>query len=182
MYRQAYGGSMLSNEELMFALEDARCRHAATIELIYHTDQQAMNLLSHYATLGVAAAAGVAAALGNSAIVPPTVGVAMFGAAVSLFVGATYCFRAMESGNINLPGRDPDFWQWAINNNGVSIIIATNEYLKNLQEMGKINAEMSDRTARSLRRAKWWGMATIPISLTIGIIAWFPSLESVASG
>ena len=52
---------MLTSDEVRFAIEDARTRHAAIVDVIFKTDEAAMTLLTTYLTLALATASGMLA-------------------------------------------------------------------------------------------------------------------------
>src|SRR4051812_13959654 len=103
----------LAKDDLRTVIEDARARHSAIVGLIQETDRQGSSLLRVFATLGIACASGAAASFAAQPILPRPVGFALTAAAMLLSIGAGFCFGAMRSGIINLPGRGPDFWLWA---------------------------------------------------------------------
>lgn len=161
---------MLADEDLKIAIDDARARHAAIVQLIYFTDSQAMSLLNYYTTIGVAAATGAVAALSTDTILPRAAGWALASAVPFSVAAALLCFFAMRTTRINLPGREADFWIWgmnpAIDRKRVFI-----EYLNNLKSKNELNTRTNERTGRTLRAAKISGIAIPLISLASGLFA-----------
>ncbi len=73
----------------------------------------------------------------------------------------------MKMTRVNAPGKAPDFWLWAIKNDGVSLQTAAVAYLDQLNPMQDANRDLNLRTARALWVAKIFGMAT-PLVALIG--------------
>ena len=101
---------MLTADEMRFALDDARQRQAALLDLIYSIERQAGSLLSLYVTLGLASASAATAILLGTIKVPAAVGFGLLAAVVTLLIGSWFCFGAMKSALVGLPGRGADFW------------------------------------------------------------------------
>lgn len=160
---------MLSDDDLPVAIGDARTRHAAVVDLIYFTDRQAMGLLSLYITLGVAAASGAVVAFGKQPLLPTAVGFGLGGATITLVIGAWFCFRAMKTETINLPGRGAEFWLWA-NHPKVDRRAAFVQYLQNLKDKHDQNNEINRRTSRYLRNAKLCGIGVPLAALASGAV------------
>jgi hypothetical protein len=159
---------MLNSEELRFAIQDARTRHAAIVELIYATDRQAMALLGLYITLGLASASGFVAGLNSDSIVPAELAAALFVAVLMFFAGIMLCFRAMKLVDINLPGRTADFWIWA-DGPSLDATKAYREYLQELDQKHATNDKVSNYASIKLAWAKRIGLWTPMVSAAGGI-------------
>jgi hypothetical protein len=156
----------LEKDDLRTALDDVRARHAAVVNLIYVTDGQALGLLRLYTTLGVGAASGAVAGLAGSPIVTRPLAFGLLAATVTLIAGAGFCLRALQSSRINLPGRTPDFWQWAMHE-GVDRKAVLTAYLSNLQDKSVLNAEVNAKAANALK----WAKRSAPASVVAALIA-----------
>ncbi len=155
--------SALVEKEFRTAIEDARVRHAAVIALIYHTDQQAAGLLRIFLTVGVAA---VSACFATASTMRP-VAYALGGAAVMTVIGSVFCLLAMRSGKMRLPGNEPDFWIWAMQDE-VSQGSVLRTYLEQLQSGASMNAKLNRKTAGALKYAKVMVVASILAALIAG--------------
>lgn len=163
-------------DEYKIALEDARTRHASLLQLIYLVDQQAMSLLRLYVPVGVAAASTATAGLKGVFAIPTAPAVGLFGTAVILFVGTIFCFRAMKTAELSLPGRDGKFWRWAMDTEEVDLRHAVSEYLTELDTGMKENLALNKRSSRQLQLAKKAGIAAAPVALVSGLLAWLVEL------
>src|SRR4051812_44797217 len=104
--------ALLDKVEFRTAIEDARARQSARIALIATNHAKAYALLRIYMTVGTATASGAIALL-TSQTPRAALGWALFAATAVTVAGAAACLAAMRAGDIGLPGRDADFWQWA---------------------------------------------------------------------
>lgn len=146
----------LAESEFRTIIEDARTRHAAVISLMYAIDIQAIALLRLYVTLGIATASGTIAGLGPSALFPWPAAWALGGGTAVLVAGAAFCLRALKPARINLPGRNPEFWIWAVSAE-VEREAVLRSYLDNLHAKGAVNSDINLRAARALTWAKRCG-------------------------
>lgn len=147
--------AQLAETEFRTVIEDARARHAAVVMLIHQTDTQAMNLLRLYVTLTIATASGAAAMVNSASGALVTALVAM---SIVLAAGSAFCLRALRSGAINAPGRDPDFWLWALHPD-VDRDAALRAYLDNLKAKLELNRNLNQNTATALTWSKRCGVA-----------------------
>lgn len=157
---------MLTTDETRFALEDARRRQAALLDLIYSIESQAGRLLSLYVTLGLASASAATAIILGTIEVPVAVGVGLLGAMAVLLVGSLFCFGAMKPALVGLPGRGADFWVWAHHEDNDFTKVAL-EYLSGLQVKQDRDHKHNQLTAGSLAWAKRMGIFT-PLAALIG--------------
>ncbi|QRG07920.1 hypothetical protein EZH22_06020 [Xanthobacter dioxanivorans] len=135
------------------AVEDARERHKAVIELIRFTDQQAISLLNFHAALGVALVSGAAACLGKDPLVPAFVGIA-FGAGAICFIAGAWCaLKVQASATISLPGREPKFWIWAAHGE-IGNDLVFEEYMNSLARGQIKNDEANIYGVKWLKRAR----------------------------
>jgi hypothetical protein len=157
--------------EFRTIIEDARTRHGAVVALMYSLDGQAIGLLRLYATLGIATASGALAGLGGTgSIITRPLALGLLFAAVVLVIGAVLCFIVLRSIRINLPGRDPDFWQWAMHP-GVDRSQVLAKYLENLKEKAIDNLSRNAFSSRALKWAKMCGAGAPAIALLTGLVA-----------
>lgn len=153
------------------AIEDARAHHTARLELIQFTDQQAMNLLSLYVTLSIAAASGFGASLG-SALVPAAAGYALLTAAIPLLAGAACCFKVLSSADIALPGREPAFWRWATENDALTGADVLKAYLGQMAETAEVNRGVNRRGTWWLSTARACGVTAPVLASSVALAAW----------
>lgn len=158
---------MLDETDMRFAIDDARIRHRALIDLINGTSDQALKLLGMYVTLGLAAASGGVAGLSNATNIPAPVTIGLLCILIPLFVGSLFCFQTIKSAPVNLPGRDPEFWLWAARPD-VKREMIFNAYLENLNEKVAANRKLNDETANALRNAKRCGVVSPIVAVLAG--------------
>jgi len=160
----------MTDDEFKLVIDDARHRQTALLNLIVFTDQQALGLLRLYVTIGVAAATGAAVGfVGNDAI-PFVVAGGLAGVVIALFVGIIYCYRAMQTAEIGLPGRGADFWKAAIGQPDITYADAVSQYLSELENQQARDRHTNGITAGALKRAKWAGAAALAVALAAGLI------------
>jgi len=158
------------NDELKLVLDDARHRQAAMLQLIYFTDQQALGLLRLYITLGIAAATGAVAILAPGSWLPPSASLALAASALALQIGCYFCFRAMRTAEISLPGRGADFWKAALASE-CRLRDVMDQYLEDLEE-GQGRDQLTNRqSAKALARAKLAGPAAAALALAVFIVS-----------
>ncbi|MCQ1778231.1 hypothetical protein NOJ05_13570 [Neorhizobium galegae] len=146
-------------EDFKLALDDVRARHLALVNLILFTDQKAMAVFRLYVTIGIAAGAAAAASFFRDDGLLIFARWSMALTAIWLALGAFFCFRAMSRGSINLPGRGPEFWAWAMDPR-VETRAVIDAYLAELAERQAINRRLNERTALFLDIAVTMGIAT----------------------
>lgn len=159
---------MLNDDYLKVALDDARARQTALLQLIYFTDQQAMGLLRLYVTIGLAAAAGAAAGLGPEAWLPKAVSIGLGFAAAALTIGCFFCFLTMRTAQVGLPGRGPEFWRTAMELSDLDHVVA--QYLEELEAGQRRDRETNRRSGKSFERAKWAGISAPALALIAGLV------------
>lgn len=162
---------MLEPDQLKFAAEDARARHTALVQLIYFTEQQATSLLRLYITLAVAAASAAVAGWGGQSIISGPLTWGLGAAAIVLIAASMQCYRAMAPAEIGLPGRGPEFWLWALNDDGVDYKHALTTYLRNLDETINKDRETNRRAGAALKWAKRIGIGAAPAAVIVGAAA-----------
>src|SRR5215218_8774741 len=149
----------LNGDMWKIAIEDARARHAAIVNLIYFTDTQALGLLRLYVTIGLAAASAAAAVFVNKLGIPAYLGWPLLIVTLTLSAGSWNCLQAMETSALNLPGRPPDFWLWATKE-ATAEHTAFAAYMENLDQKQRQNDKVNIQTSSSLTTAKLCGAAT----------------------
>jgi hypothetical protein len=149
----------LSLDDMRFALNDARERHKATIDLIIGIDRQALSFLQLYVTLAGAALSGAGVILlSTTSNYPRALGVGLLAFAAPLLIGAILCIITIWPAKISPPGRDPDFWQWA-DREDISTDVAYRAYLTNLTVKAKQNDLLNVRLSNWMLAAKTAGIA-----------------------
>jgi hypothetical protein len=158
---------MLDDAHMRFAIEDARVRHKAVIDLINASSDQAIRFLSLYVTLGLAAGSGAIALFARSTSIPTPVAFGLLCALAPLLAGCLFCFQTIKPAALTLPGRDPEFWLWAARDD-VSQEQAFNAYLGNLNEKLAANRKLNEETATALTRAKSCGVLAVVVAVLAG--------------
>lgn len=146
-------------EDFKLAFDDVRARQGALVSLIIFTDQKAMAVFRMYVTLGIAAGVAGAASFFRSDALLEFARWGLVATACWLAIGAMFCFKAMSRSSINLPGRGPEFWLWAMKpeNEYREVVV---EYLNELQRRQKANRDLNEKTAAALDTAVKIGIAT----------------------
>jgi hypothetical protein len=158
-------------DKLKLAIDDIRARHKALYDLIIFTDQQAMGYLRLYVTLGLATASGAVSGIVGSASISHALGWGLVGATICLLVGSFYCFKAMNTANIGLIGRGPEFWEWAFLG-GVEDRHIIDRYLKGAEAGIAINRELNKTTTGCLQKGRRLGAWAPIATLVAGLIAY----------
>ncbi|THK35641.1 hypothetical protein EHS39_23725 [Ensifer sp. MPMI2T] len=154
-------------DDFKVALDDARARHTALVNLILFTDQKAMAVFRLYVTLGIGAGITAAAGFFRDDELLQFSRWSMLATAEWLAIGALFCFRAMSRSSINLPGRGAEFWQWAmLPQHGAEDVAEA--YFAELLETQKANRSLNERTASALDIAVKMGIATPLITAIAG--------------
>lgn len=145
---------MLNAEEMRFACDDARRRHASLANLILAGDRTAMGFLQFFSTLATALlSAGVAVKFASSPSLPPQLGWVMIAAALPLIIAATLAFAALWGSDFRCEGEEPEFWLWALDAQEESADIQR-MFLKRLQESIAINRRVNRRVNRLMSAAR----------------------------
>ena len=127
-----------------------------------------MGLLRIYLTVGIALAGAATFAASSSWPVAVAAGAAIF----PIALGSALCLAAMVPGRVSLPGRDPDFWLWALEVDRESAMRA---YLENLQTKSKANRAFNQQTATALKYAKGCGpFALLAAAVAAAVALKFP--------
>ncbi|WP_027523332.1 hypothetical protein [Bradyrhizobium sp. Ec3.3] len=161
----------LTTDDMRFALNDARERHKATVDLITGMDRQALSFLQLYVTLAGAALSGAGVILlSTAAAYPRALGAGLLAFAAPLVIGAIVCIITIWPANISPPGRDPDFWQWA-DREDVTAEMAYRAYLANLAVKVKQNELLNIRVSNWMLAAKIAGIAAPVLGFFVAAIA-----------
>ncbi|MGH6736339.1 MAG: hypothetical protein ACRECX_09710 [Methyloceanibacter sp.] len=161
---------IMNADQLKLAIDDARHRQIALLDLIYSTDTKALGLLRLHVTIGMAAAAGAVAGFTSTSSIPKSVAVGLIAAVVALFVGCVFCFRSMRSAKVSLPGRGADFWKAALDNK-VTVPVIADQYLSELANGQERDRETNRVTARDFAIAKWAGIVSPALALVTGLLS-----------
>lgn len=160
----------LSTDHLQFAINDARQRHDAIVKTISTIDTQALSFLQLYVTLAGAALSGAGAILMTKvelATYPQPLGLGLAAFALPLIFGAMLAMATVWPADINLPGRNPDFWLWA-DEEGITADQAYRAYLQNLVDKNKQNDLLNKNMSARMMWAKICGVAAPIVGAAIG--------------
>lgn len=161
---------MLEKDELKIAVEDARARQAALVQLVYFIDTQAMNFLRTYITIQAGTVSAIAIAAGSSwSFKVPLLG-SLLGLLVSTLIGSFYCFHTMRTVSITLPGRGSEFWKWGLDDEVPHDDVAV-AYMDSLEETMTKNRAINEASSKALEKAKLFGMLSPFVGLGGGLIA-----------
>jgi hypothetical protein len=140
------------------------------LKMILHHDDRALRVLTLYVTV-LGALVTASFALNQARALNAYAGIAMGGAALSLFVGCGFAYRAAWTARIYLPGRKPDFWTWALDNE-LDICATALAYAQQAVEIIANNERIADRAANRLARAHLWGIAAPFIGTALALFAY----------
>lgn len=154
-------------------IQDVGRRHEGLVQLIYHNDRKAVQLIGIYFAI-----AGAIATLLIANV--RTIDVTMAGISVfvllCLFFGVVSAFHSHWTIPICLTGMKPDFWNWA-RKHSVPADEVLDEYLARVIESLDANEKVNDLASRHLKRAYIAGiMAT---ATAIVMIAFTVSASSL---
>jgi hypothetical protein len=149
---------MLERDDIRFAIDDARRRHAALVDLINNSDRMALGLMQLYVALASAAISGTAAIYFGFGMTgsPGWLAWVLLSLGVPLAIGAALCLAALWPSNINLPGQQMNFWQWAAHPD-VAAENAFNTLLSHIAEGHTRNEKINRRVSRLMYAAKICG-------------------------
>lgn len=165
---------MLDIDGLKFAIEDARVRHSSLLDMTKFVDGQAMSLLRLYVTLLVAALAGSFAVYAPNDWSRKAALLGLTVASCCFFAGAMYCFSAMRSAAVQLPGRGPEFWlHWADKQSGIELNDVLREHLRQHDENIKLLRELNTQSASALDIAKKLGLVATPAALAAAALVYY---------
>lgn len=157
------------DDHLKLALEDARGRHAAVIELTLFIDRQAMQLLRLFVSLAIATAGAALAGLGESAIVPPALAWGFGAAALTLVAGSVACLRTMAPAKVPLPGEGADWWLYSVDHGGSFRNVAMS-YLRRTDEFTRKARTLNETSGSRMKWAKRAGWLAPLIALAAGVV------------
>ncbi|MCW5737403.1 MAG: hypothetical protein KIS73_24980 [Enhydrobacter sp.] len=160
----------LEKDELKIAIEDARARQAALVQLLYFIDTQAMNFLRTYITLEAAAVSVIVAATASTWPFRAELIGAACGFLLASLVGSFFCFWTMRTVTIHLPGRGPDFWEWGLRKD-VSHDEVAAAYMTSMAKSIEENRKINDSSSRALECAKLLGLLSPFVGLGGGLVA-----------
>lgn len=159
---------MQEADDIRFALTDANSRQEALLNLLYQTDQRALGLISLYFTLSIATGSVAVTGLSDGNSIPISLVVGLAISAAIFFVGGLFCLRAMKTQSVGFPGRGPEFWLWAIEND-VEFTSAATEYLKELDRNIRLNRDNNQDSALAMKRAKMCGAVALSAGLAAAL-------------
>ncbi|MDR6635806.1 hypothetical protein J2X72_004620 [Phyllobacterium sp. 1468] len=162
---------MFENDDWKLAIEDTRFRQNAIVALISSGNNQALGLLRLFSVIALATATGAVTSLAAGEF-SPTVGWELASLTLVLVWSSWQCFQALEVGDIDLPGRNAEFWLLAADNENDRPTFSR-QYLEIFKERYRTNHRVSERQARALRKAKLGGIIAPLIGIAVGAVLAF---------
>ncbi|WP_324133570.1 hypothetical protein [Bosea sp. (in: a-proteobacteria)] len=166
------------DEIAKLAISDAKDRLKAQLDLVYALDRQAMTFFGYTATVTVAgttAAAGLAAGwLMEGKTISTSGQIAILGlglVAAGFFFTAAMCLSVMKSWKVALPGREPEFWQWAMEEPVSSLPEIASAYLSQMAVSVKLLKDGSETMSTGLANARGVALASGLIGICMGALA-----------
>ncbi len=142
-------------------IQDTVRRHEGLVQLIYHNDRKAVQLIGiYFAIIGVVSTGLVANLRSLQALVALMAVVVV----LCLFAGIISAFRAHWTVPIYLTGMKPDFWMWA-REYSVPTSYMLDEYLQRSAASLDANEDINDRASRHLKRAYISGIVATGIAV-----------------
>lgn len=162
--------ALLTKVDIRTVIEDARLRQTARVALMQANETKAMSLLRLYMTVGIAAASGALALVTQQRPLSAALGWGLLAATLVAIVGAALCLSASRQSDINLPGRDADFWEWAARDD-VTAEHAVLSYLGDLQKGIELNRAVNTKNAKALLWAQRCAVILPLAALVVGAAA-----------
>jgi hypothetical protein len=162
--------ALLNKVDARTVIEDARLRQTARVALMQANETKAMLLLRLYMTVGIATASGSLALLTQQRSVSIALGWALLAATLVAIAGAAFCLLASRQSDINLPGRDADFWE-RVAHDDVTAEHAVLSYLRDLQKGIEVNRAVNLKNAKTLLLAQWCAVILPLAALLAGAAA-----------
>lgn len=165
-----------------FALDDARQRQKALLDLIYAIDRQAMTLLGFSVTLSVATGSG-AFAVGSKVFIeadhrPIMVSAcfALLTMSIGFIVAAAWCLTVMKTRKIGFPGKGAAFWTQAWDEQWPEAWLMT-KYLEQVEEADQILLSGSREMAKDLSDARGIAVATFLVGVGVAMLS--PTVQAL---
>lgn len=175
---------MFKKQDLRFAIEDARVRHAALLELLYEIDRKALALLQLSITLALAFASIFVTGLQFPEFLAREFLLGSLATSIGFWFAAYLCTRVFDPENIAFPGQGSEFWLWAANRKKANFLEVANEYLKRSEKAHLMNRDVNEKTVVKFRRAKNMFIGSPLIGLITVVISalsfyWLPRFSSL---
>jgi hypothetical protein len=156
---------------LELAMQDAARHEEQLVKLILFHDDRALRLLAAYVPVIIALVAAAVALNQNDKLGIYT-GFFIGGTAVSFFAGCLCAYAAAWTVPIFLPGRKPQFWDWALEHE-IDLRSVAQAYVR--QSIGVIehNERQCNRASLHLKKAYQCGIAALFVGAAIDwVIYW----------
>jgi hypothetical protein len=144
------------------AIPDIARYQEQLLRMILHHDDRALRVLSLYVTV-LGALVTALFALIQAQVLTAYFVIPIVAAALALAVGCAFAYRAGWTARIFLPGRKPDFWIWAIENEQ-TVQEAALAYTRQAADTIAHNERVADRAASHLGKAYFCGLAAPAIA------------------
>jgi hypothetical protein len=144
-------------------IQDVCRRHEGLVQLIYHNDRKAVQLIGIYFAIAGAIATLLVA---NIKTIDATIAVAAVAILICLFFGIVSAFRAHWTTPICLSGMKPDFWDWA-RKHSVPADDMVDEYLTRSTEGLDTNENVNNLASRHLKRAYIAGISATATAIAM---------------
>jgi hypothetical protein len=154
------GGSLDKVAEI--SIPDIARYQEQLLRMILHHDDRALRVLSLYVTV-LGALVTVLFALKQAQVLTAYFVIPIVAAASALVAGCAFAYRAGWTARIFLPGRKPDFWIWAIENEQ-NLREAALAYARQAADIIAHNERVADRAANRLAKAYFCGLAAPAIA------------------
>lgn len=145
-----------------FALLDAIRRHESLVQLMYHTDRKAVQLIGiYFAIIGFVSTISIA----NLKVTEMWMVASAFLIVLVLAIGVQLAYRAQSSVIVFLTGMKPDFWQWA-RRHDISTEDVIASYLERVGAALVQNECINAKSARALAKSYVCGR----LALILGVL------------
>lgn len=160
----------MAKPELKNILDDVRARDAALLGMIVAIDNHALALFRSFTTLTVAlATASVIGATSSTIRIDALVIWGTGVAALGLAIASWYCILSIRSSKLGVPGKNADFWQWALRDdvNDAHLIEKYLEYSNTSQQQ---NFLVNDHATKCLKAAKRLCVASVIVGGVLSLV------------
>lgn len=148
---------VVSEEVAKLAIQDVARYQEQLSKLIFFHDEKGHKVLSVYVTVLAAIVTG-AFALNQINKLNLYAQLFLGGAAASLLLGCAFAYITAWTSPIYIPGRKPDFWLWALENDQ-DVRETTIAYLSQAADTSRFNENLSNRSSKRLQKAYICGLA-----------------------
>lgn len=160
-----------SEEVAKLAVQDVARYQEQLSKLIFFHDEKGHKVLSIYVTVLAAIVTG-AFALNQIHKLNLYAELFLGSSAASLLLGCVFAYATAWTAPIYIPGRKPDFWLWALENDQ-DVRETTVAYLQQAADTSRFNETLSNRSSKRLAKAYVCGLAAPSVGAAVVWLAYW---------